>query len=293
VVKRETFHASRLVGGLFVQVQGSVSANTLDWLKVGLSSDSGQARPENQDSIFALSALLPPQYPGGKVVPFGFFAVADGMGGLSDGGSASNFAVRYVAAKIVDGMLVPALSAGGDGMSSPVADLLRQAAQEASSSIYAMASIAGQRSGSTLSAGVLMGRQLTLAHAGDSRMYLLGAAGLELVTSDHSIAARLAEMGQPGPEDGLEDPSRNRLYRSLGLSARLEPDVATRRLAGHTHLVLCTDGLWSVVSDAEIAAVVEAQHGPQAAADRLIALANERGGPDNISVVVVQLPATS
>src|SRR5690242_7275084 len=116
------------------------------WLQVGLASDPGQARRDNQDSLFALATPLPPQGAGGRPLPFGFFAVADGMGGLSAGGEASNLALRIVTYRVVDRMLTPALAGpGGDGPQFTVAESLRTAIEEASAAIYSMAGSAGRR----------------------------------------------------------------------------------------------------------------------------------------------------
>lgn len=260
------------------------------WVQAALRSDVGQNRGENQDNVFALTTLLP-SAAGDAPVPFGFFAVADGMGGLADGATASRTAINLVAERVLSELLVPAVRGqGGSGGQATVAEILEAALVRAGQTIHQAARAAGAPSGTTFSGAVLLGRQLVTAHVGDSRIYLLGPDELRLLTQDHSIVARLIAMGQFSPEDARNNPQRNVLYRSLGQTANVEVESASHAWRGYSHLLLCSDGLWDQVADAELAEILRGHANIDSAADHLVRLANERGGPDNISAIVVRLP---
>jgi serine/threonine protein phosphatase PrpC len=259
------------------------------WYVAALRTDRGQVREENQDAVCGISALLPRPSPAGVSVPFGFFAVADGMGGLSDGAQASTTATRLVSGHVVTALLGPALAGvQRDAGQGTVADILRAGMQEANAAIHRRTP-RGVVGGTTFSCALLLGHQLTIAHVGDSRIYLAGPDGLRRLTSDHSMVARLIEMGQMLPEEVYNNPQRNSLYRSLGLAPQVEVETASYAPGQATHLLLCSDGLWDVVGDAALAAAVAEEASIEALADRLVAQANGLGGPDNISVIVVRL----
>jgi serine/threonine protein phosphatase PrpC len=262
----------------------------ITWVQAALRSDVGQNRGDNQDSVFALTTLLP-SAAGDTPVPFGFFAVADGMGGLAGGAEASRTAINLVVERVLSELLLPAVRGqGGSGGQSTVAEILEAALVRAGQAIHQAARAAGAPSGTTFSGAVLLGRQLVTAHVGDSRIYLLGPDDFRLLTQDHSIVARLIAMGQFSPEDARNNPQRNVLYRSLGQAANVEVESASHSWRGYTHLLLCSDGLWDQVADAELADILRAQADIDSAADQLVRLANQRGGPDNISAIVVRLP---
>jgi protein phosphatase len=262
----------------------------ITWLQAALRSDVGQNRGDNQDSVFALTTLLP-SAAGDAPVPFGFFAVADGMGGLAGGAEASRTAMNLVVERVLSELLLPAVRGqGGSGGQSTVAEILEAALVRAGQAIHQAARAAGAPSGTTFSGAVLLGRQLVTAHVGDSRIYLLGPDDFRLLTQDHSIVARLIAMGQFSPEDARNNPQRNVLYRSLGQAAGVEVESASHSWRGYTHLLLSSDGLWDQVADAELAEILRAQPDIDSAADQLVRLANQRGGPDNISAIIVRLP---
>jgi serine/threonine protein phosphatase PrpC len=101
---------------------------------------------------------------------------------------------------------------------------------------------------------------------------------------------RLIELDQLTPEEAAAHPQRNVLYRAIGQSENLEVDAITHRLPAGARLILCCDGLWNMVSPSNIQQIVQAAKSPQEACDQLIAVANERGGPDNITVILIQMP---
>jgi serine/threonine protein phosphatase PrpC len=271
-------------------VADTPAVGQVGWFAAALRSDRGQVRDENQDAVFGLTATIPPTAPGGPAVPFGFFAVADGMGGLAEGGVASSTAIRMVAGQVITGFLEPLLSGIGRGADQgTVGDILSEGLLAANAAIYRQARRLGAPSGTTFSGALLLGRHLTVAHVGDSRVYLFGPEGLRRLTQDHSMVGRLIEMGHMQPEDVYNNPQRNALYRSLGQAVQVAPEVASYPLGSATHLVICSDGLWDVVGETVLAEALVTGPTVELAADHLVAQANALGGPDNISVVVVWL----
>ena len=125
---------------------------------------------------------------------------------------------------------------------------------------------------------------------GDSRAYLIQQDGIEQITRDHSVVQRLIELDQLLPEEAETHEQRNVLYRAIGQNDDIEVDILRRRLPSNSYILLCSDGLWGMVSDADIHNIVINTDDPQEACDKLIALGNTNGGTDNISVLVLKLP---
>jgi protein phosphatase len=145
-------------------------------------------------------------------------------------------------------------------------------------------------SGTTLTCALLIGEQVVLSHVGDSRAYIINGDELEQVTRDHSLVQRLQELGQLSAAEAAVHPQRSVLYRAVGQGEGLEVDVESRRLAPGAMLLLCSDGMWGLVPDKQILQTVRAAPSPQIACEALVAAANAAGGPDNITVVIIQLP---
>ncbi len=133
-----------------------------------------------------------------------------------------------------------------------------------------------------------MGGQIYIGHVGDSRAYVFAEDMLRQITHDHSLVDRLVEMGQLSPEEALHHPQRNVLYRAVGQGDGLEVDTHVETMPAAGRLLLCSDGLWGMVDDEHIAAILAAASSPQQACDALIEAANHAGGKDNITVVVVE-----
>lgn len=253
-------------------------------LTFGLASDVGRVRRTNQDHLLALLTSQPGM--GGQIV-MGLFIVADGMGGHAGGATASRRAVEIVAARVLQDLLLPVLR--GD-MPEAIQDILRGAVQEANARILAEAAELGNDMGTTLTAALVLGDHCHAVHVGDSRLYSYGKAGLQRRTRDHSMVARLQELGQISEEEARHHPKRNYLYQSLGQQAEVEADLVSFPLADCTHLLLCCDGLWGSVEEKTLAQALASGASPQELCDRFVALANAAGGEDNISVITVALP---
>ena len=143
--------------------------------------------------------------------------------------------------------------------------------------------------GATLTALWISGDALSIAHVGDSRAYLLRNGSLQQLTNDHSLVAEQVRRGIISASEAEQSEMQSVLLRALGTQAEVEVDSEEQALFARDLLLLCSDGLTRMVTDPEIAGTLQAETDPQKAADRLIALANETGGIDNISVIVIRL----
>jgi serine/threonine protein phosphatase PrpC len=172
-------------------------------------------------------------------------------------------------------------------------DKLRDAIEEASDKIveYGKEHPEAKGLGSTVTAVLVIGEQAFIANVGDSRTYLLRDHQLSRITTDHSLVERLVEAGQIEREDVYDHPHRNLIYRSLGgaTHAEVDVDVFVERLQPGDSLLLCCDGLWEMVRDDQIASILSEVGDPAQAADVLIERANENGGEDNITAVIVRV----
>ncbi len=211
------------------------------------------------------------------------------------------------AEKPADSEAAPAPAESGDAAESPdaavtqqlteslivdhYAEQLRTAVEQGSEAIveYGRQHSEARGLGSTLTAALVIGEQAFIANVGDSRTYLLRGGKLDRVTQDHSLVERLVQAGQIEPDDVYDHPNRNLIYRSLGASkAEVEVDIFTEKLKPGDALLLCSDGLWEMVHDPQIESILNEVEDPQAACDRLVERANEHGGEDNITAVLVR-----
>jgi protein phosphatase len=145
--------------------------------------------------------------------------------------------------------------------------------------------------GTTLTAALILGDQMTIVHVGDSRAYLISDnEHIESLTRDHSLVKRLVELGQITTDEAAVHPQRNVLYRALGQGEPFDPDINSLQLPASGYLLICSDGLWSVVPEVEIQRLVHATDNPEVTCRRLIQAANDAGGPDNISAILIRLP---
>jgi protein phosphatase len=132
---------------------------------------------------------------------------------------------------------------------------------------------------------------MIIAHVGDSRAYSIDSQGkIEALTRDHSLVKRLVELGQISREEAAIHPQRNVLYRALGQGEPFDPDIKRMQIPENGYLLICSDGLWGVVPEEEIAKVIITSATPDLACQALIDAANAAGGPDNITAILIQLP---
>jgi serine/threonine protein phosphatase PrpC len=254
-------------------------ASTHD-LQVGLASDAGRIRDRNEDASLAWQFTLAQH--GQAPLSAGLFVIADGMGGHLLGEQASALAVRAASNHVISQLCLPLLSAD-EGMANqaPINEVLETGMRIAHQTLSRRLPEAG----TTMTMALVLADSIYIAHIGDSRAYLGQRGHIRMLTKDHSMAARLLEMGQASPEEAASQ--RNILFKALGQGGEVEPDILYRDLDQGQFLLLCCDGLWGMLSDEEILTIVQAAPTPDLACQGLVACANEKGGQDNISVIVV------
>lgn len=264
--------------------------NPLVSLEIAARTDLGRTRDHNEDTFLcadlSTNTARLADVGSAPVGPRGLlFLVADGMGGAAAGELAS-----AMAAESIIEHLRTTWAAGSDGTGEDFAASLREAVEVANDRIHAYA---GQHSdargmGTTATvAGVLEGR-LHLAQVGDSRAYLVRGSEIAQLTKDQSLMQRLIDAGELTEEQAAQSERRNIILQALGPDPRIRVDNTYQDLARGDTLVICSDGLSGQVSRDEIGRLVGESASVSEACDRLIATANERGGPDNITVVVVR-----
>jgi protein phosphatase len=235
---------------------------------VHAATDKGRVREGNEDSHYAGSTM---------------FAVADGMGGHVAGEVASQRALE------------PVEELNGNQFADPedaqaaLVDAIAQANRSVIADAAANPNLSGM--GTTLTAVMLRNGRLHLAHVGDSRAYLLRPGeAISQLTTDHTLVEQLIREGRISRDEAATHPQRSVVTRAIGIDREVEVDsLAPLELQPGDQVVLCSDGLTGPVGDDEMAAVLEAEPDGDAATSKLIAMANERGGPDNITVVLLRV----
>ncbi len=242
-------------------------------------TDVGQRRDHNEDSFLVDEAL-------------GLFIVADGMGGHAGGGTASRLAVETIQGSVRGAReREPELFGAQNGVEeSALPDVLREAVEAACLEIFQTAQgspeLAGM--GTTVTAALVDGRTAFIAHVGDSRCYLLREERIYQVSEDHSLVNEQLKAGAISEDEARHSRFRNIITRSVGFEQQVQVDLMGLELSPGDILLICCDGLSNLVEDAEILHVATEVPLGEAPA-RLIELANERGGDDNITVVVIRV----
>lgn len=256
--------------------------NQSEHLTFGQSTDVGMVRSNNQDSAISFFST-------GRSIEerpdFGLFIVADGMGGHQLGEKASAITARVVASNVMREIFLPMLNGVNDSDRVPITEALISAVQKANADVL----LNVPDGGTTLTAVAIVGDLAHVVHVGDSRLYLITKDSIEQITRDHSLVQRLIELGHITRQDAADHNQKNVLYRAIGQSENLEVDTLTRRLPPGARLLLCSDGLWGQIDEDEIRAVVM-DNSPQDACDKLVKMANSRGGVDNITAIILKLP---
>jgi protein phosphatase len=225
----------------------------------GVATDVGRVREGNEDSFL----IEPPLY-----------AVADGMGGARAGEVASQLALQTIA---------ELQRTGGARLEDEV--------RSANTVVFARASederFAGM--GTTVTAALASAEAVHMAHVGDSRAYLMRAGSLRQLTRDHTLVDRMVQAGEITRDEADTHPHRNVLLRALGTEPSVEVETFDVGLLEGDRVLICSDGLTTMVTEDQIVAILEATAGnPQDAADRLVRAANRAGGIDNITALVLE-----
>jgi protein phosphatase len=269
------------------QIQAIISTNhphlDLQQLIAGCGQSVGKQRELNEDSLLAITATMAGN---SGNLPFGLYIVADGMGGHQFGEVASNAAIRTVAGYIMKKFQPHLFQVNAEPMEESFQEIMQAAVREAQRSIQKEA----PGSGTTLTAALVVGQQITVAHVGDSRAYFIYPDGrVDPITRDHSLVKRLEELGHITPEEAANYPHRNVLYRALGQGEIMDPDIFTVGFPQPGYLLVCSDGLWGVITEQDLVRSITEASNLQRACQNLVNAANTAGGPDNISVILVQL----
>jgi serine/threonine protein phosphatase PrpC len=225
-------------------------------------TDTGRQRKDNEDNAFARAPL---------------FVVADGMGGAQAGEVASQIAVEAFQAALPE--------------SGTPEERLAERAQDANRRIYEISSTEHDRAGmgTTLTAVYIDNSELAVAHVGDSRAYLFRDGELGRLTQDHTLVEELLRRGKLTEEQAAEHPQRSIITRALGVDPEVDVDTRTFIARAGDVVLLCSDGLTSMINEKQVAAVLREESNLDRAAERLIAEANAAGGRDNITVVLFRL----
>ena len=249
-------------------------------------SDRGYARRTNEDT----SAVEGLHLPDGRSLVLG--AVADGIGGARAGAEASQIAVTTAFSHLHDQLQrhLPRSEAQWQ-------QLLAGTLWAANAAVHARATSTNRTTmGTTLMITVVIGRRAHIAHIGECRAYAVRPAvrrpQITQLTAEHTIVAEMIGQGALSYAQANDPPQRHHLARALGQDTHAEPEIIARTLRANERLLLCSDGLPLHLSDADIARAVSDAVTPQAACDRLIELANARGGRDNLSAVVIAAAPT-
>lgn len=247
--------------------------------RYGVAYDVGRVRQSNEDCVVALTGIQQ----GDKAYPYyGLFVVADGMGGHEMGERASLLAAQTFCREVTTRFTSTWLGAEGGG--DAIQDILESAMTAANLAI--MRQLPG--SGTTLTAALVFSRQVFLVHIGDSRAYYLSSE-IRQLTHDHSLVQRLIDQGHISSDDAARFAQRNVLLKAVGQVEEIDMDFLSIPWESGTRLMLCSDGLWGVMTDDQILKVTREHASPQEAAMALARQANVMGGPDNISVLIVEL----
>jgi len=242
------------------------------YLTAGGKTDQGLVRANNEDNFYLDEKL-------------GILVVADGMGGHASGETASKLAVNVIR----DYFQGPQKMIGDyDRSYSETTNKLHCAVRLANMAVYeaAQSSPQLQGMGTTVAAVLLKDNKLSIAHIGDSRVYLIRAGNIDQLTDDHSIVSEQLKRDMITKEEAAKSEIKNILTKALGISADMEADLDELTVFDNDILLLCTDGLSNMVSDETALEIISLAENSAAACDSLIKLANENGGKDNITVIV-------
>ena len=251
---------------------------------VGVGQSIGRQRDHNEDALFYFNSNFANST---NDISFGIFIVADGMGGHEFGEVASNVASKtlgdYVVQKLYSPLFNPnSISAPNEGIQEIIENGIKHA-QEA-----VMNKAPG--GGTTITAGLILGDQITIGHVGDSRMYFIYPDGrIEAKTNDHSLVQRLVDLGQISESEAKNHPNKNVLYRALGQSEPFRPDLMNLTIPKPGYILICSDGLWGCVDDEELFRLATGSENPSIACTKMVDAANKAGGPDNISVILIKI----
>lgn len=233
-------------------------------------TDAGRVRNLNQDYVYATDSAI------GNLP--NLFLVADGMGGHNAGDYASKNAVQ---------MVVEEIKSCED--EEPVT-IMEQAITSANHSLYIEASIDSAKSGmgTTFVAATILGEHLYVANVGDSRLYVLDDKQMNQVTRDHSFVEEMVRRGEMPESETFHHPQKHMITRAVGAEEQVKIDFFDVHLQGNETILICTDGLTNMIEDDDIYSIMSSEQTIEKKAEKLLDTANQNGGRDNITVVVIE-----
>ena len=244
--------------------------------KIGMLTDVGQVRTVDEDSILAADLSFGVNSESSK---FLLLAVADGMGGHAKGEEASKIALNAIARAVIPDLL----------NNTPFTKILEKGIQNANQDILDHTAKNPEASGmgTTSVCAVVKDNQIHLANVGDSRAYRVSDDEICRVTKDHSYVQALIDEGDITEEQAREHPRKNEITRAVGIMPSIEVDTMKLTLDSDESLLLCCDGVIAHLSDDDIHKIIRDSSDPQTACQEIVDLANERGGSDNISLIIL------
>lgn len=239
-------------------------------MKTFSMTDVGRRREMNQDYMFTSETAV------GKLP--NLFIVADGMGGHKAGEYASRFTVDTMVDIIKNANAKEPVAAIGQAIKEANRLLLKEAKTDESK--------AGM--GTTVVAAVLMDKTLYAANVGDSRLYVLNQDTITQITRDHSLVEEMVRLGEMDKADAKDHPDKNIITRAVGVAPELEIDFFETEINDGDIILLCTDGLTNMIEDEDIRRIILSQRDIVERTEKLIETANQNGGRDNITVVLLE-----
>ena len=230
----------------------------------------GQRREMNQDYMYTSETAV------GNLP--NLFLVADGMGGHAAGEYASRFTVEKLVEKIKE-----------SSQTEPVA-LMKEAVEQVNAMLLveANADRAKAGMGTTIVAATVIGERLYAANVGDSRLYVINEESITQITRDHSLVEEMVRLGEMNKEDAKDHPDKNIITRAIGVMPEVAPDFFEISLKDQDMILMCSDGLTNMINDIDIKKIVLGQRDIVEKAEKLVETANQNGGRDNITVVLVE-----
>lgn len=258
------------------KIESILSPSNIQNPRIALLTDVGKKRQVDEDSILAIESISGFE---SQISRKFLLVLADGMGGHAKGEIASKIAVTTIAEKICPLMLSQI------SYTSEISNAIK----EANSRIlqYTLDHTEAEGMGTTTVCAIIDGNSVHLGHVGDSRAYVISKEEIRRVTKDHSYVQELVDKGEISQEEATSHSQKNVITRAIGIYSEVKVDTMTLTLDEDEFLLLCCDGLIIHVEDKEIQDIVINATGSQDACQKLVDLANERGGKDNISVILL------
>ncbi|RBP41109.1 Stp1/IreP family PP2C-type Ser/Thr phosphatase [Garciella nitratireducens] len=244
-------------------------------MKIGYKTHIGMVRKRNEDSLLVLDKYYP---------KFSIFAVADGMGGHNAGEVASSMAIEGIKDYFLNNCIIEEFTFSDKEMNAVIKKINKDILEK--SQIHS----AFNGMGTTLTLVVNIKQEIHISHIGDSRVYKINDKGIKQLTEDHSLVAGLVKKGEITKEEAKIHPQKNVITRALGTDKAIYADMYHFKLYPEDIILLCTDGLTNSISENEIYRIINENKESdfQQIAEKLVTVANNNGGNDNISIIIFQ-----